>query len=206
MFILSHKLKLLKTELKVWNKESFGDVNLKVERAMCLVDDIQAKIANEGFQDSLHDLEVAAQHVLQMALPFQESFWKEKSRLNLFSHGDRNTSFFHRVTNIRNVSKQMSMLRQGGLIPDNVAYLENHVIEYYKSLYASSNSYVDNGLVDRVIPSLDSDEDNVMLSILPSMDDVKAAVFSMNGSGAPDGFEGCFYQAFWDTVGEDVFR
>lgn len=33
MVVLSQKLKALKKELKVWNKEVFGDVNLRVDLA-----------------------------------------------------------------------------------------------------------------------------------------------------------------------------
>lgn len=42
MFILSQKLKMLKLELKTWNKVVFGDVHLKVEQAQREVDLLQA--------------------------------------------------------------------------------------------------------------------------------------------------------------------
>lgn len=38
--------------------------------------------------------------------------------------------------------------------------------------------------------------------------EVKSVVFYMNGEGSPslDDFGGCFYQAFWDIVGRDVYK
>lgn len=47
-----------------------------------------------------------------------------------------------------------------------------------------------------------------MLTAIPSAEEAKFAVFSMNGCGAPgpDGFGGCFYQTYWDIVSEDVYK
>lgn len=47
-----------------------------------------------------------------------------------------------------------------------------------------------------------------MWTIIPTKDEVRAAVFAMNGSGSPGlyGFSGGFYQFFWDIVGDDVFN
>lgn len=47
-----------------------------------------------------------------------------------------------------------------------------------------------------------------MLTNLPTIEEVKNVVFSMNGNGAPgpDGFGGYFFQEFWDIVAQDVFN
>lgn len=49
---------------------------------MCVVSDIQTRTDNEDFQDALHETELNDQSELQLALSAQESFWKEKSRLD----------------------------------------------------------------------------------------------------------------------------
>lgn len=45
-----------------------------------------------------------------------------------------------------------------------------------------------------------------MLTNVTTMSEVKHDVFGLNGDGALglDGFDGCFYQAFWDVIGEDI--
>lgn len=73
-------------------------------------------------------------------------------------------------------------------------------------MYASNNSCVDNGLVESVIPSLVFQSDNIMLTNIPTMEEVKNAVFSLdrNSVPGPDGFGGSFYHSYWDIIGADV--
>lgn len=102
---------------------------------------------------------------LQKALVFQESFGREKAKINWYSSGDRNTAYFHRISKVRAASNSMSMLKLGDLILVEAADIEQYVLEYYSSLYSSDNNYVDNGLIDSIIPKVVSDEDNKLLSI-----------------------------------------
>ncbi|KAK2369221.1 hypothetical protein QL285_082369 [Trifolium repens] len=62
-----------------------------------------------------------------------------------------------------------------------------------------------NSLIQDCIPDLVSTEDNNFLTSTPSDAEIKSAIFSMNGDGAPgpDGFGGHFYQHFWDIVASD---
>lgn len=53
MFVLSMKLSALKEELKVWNRNIFGNVEKQVEHALKQVDDIQIQIDTDGFSSDL---------------------------------------------------------------------------------------------------------------------------------------------------------
>lgn len=88
------------------------------------------------------------------------------------------------------------MLRSGNQILEQVADIENHMLDFYTNLFASENVRIDNGLRDETIDSEVSAEDNEMLTKLPTWNEVKEAVLGMNGNGAPgpDGFGGFFYQ------------
>lgn len=164
---------------------------------MASVDRIHELMEDE-VSDHLLDQEKKAHIELQQALSSQESFWKEKARVNWHSLGDRNTTYFRKIASIRQKSKQMTVLRKDDGLLEEAFDIENHVIDYFGSLYASANNCVDNDLIDTVILSMVSSTNNCMLTNLPFTDEIKSAVFSMNGSCAPgpDGFGGCFYQAF----------
>lgn len=131
MYVRIQKLKCLKYELKVWNKQVFGNVHFRVEQTMANLESIQAKLISQGFSDSLHFEKLDAQRSLNQALSFQESFWKKKARMNWYSDGDRNTTFFRKVTKIRNTTKQMSILKLGDSVLDKQADIENHVLDFY---------------------------------------------------------------------------
>ncbi|XP_019460146.1 PREDICTED: uncharacterized protein LOC109359906 [Lupinus angustifolius] len=194
MSILSQKLKLMKKEFKVWNVEVFGLVSHKVTLALDAVALIQDNIARNGPNDDNLEEDRVAQQTLIQALTIEEEFWKQKSRLNWFTSGDRNTSFFHRVTKIRNSSKSLTMLRSGGSLLTDQSAIET--------------LHCHNDMVSTVVPALINDADNSRISATPSHNEIKAVVFDMNGDGAPrpDGFGGSFYQAFWSIVGPDVCR
>lgn len=192
--------------MKIWNKLVFGDVNLKVDQCLEALDTIQMQLASDGYSDDLHNKEAFAQIDLQQALNYQEQFWKDKSSLNWHLYGDRNTSFFHKVTKPRHASRSMSVLKNGDVLIDDADAMVDHVIEYFSGLYTTNNDCSPNNLIEQVVPYLVSEEDNVLLTAMLSHDEIKSVVFAMNGDRAPgpDGFGGCFFQALWEIVRKDV--
>ncbi|XP_019438892.1 PREDICTED: uncharacterized protein LOC109344584 [Lupinus angustifolius] len=210
MYVLSSKLRRLKSALKIWNNEVFGNIHQIVKDAMTEVESIQSCINvlqhNHEDMQMLLDDEVTAQRHLLKVLGMEEEFWREKSRINWHTQGDRNTAFFHRITKIRQVAKSMNLLRHNEVILSDQEEIANHALNYFVDLFASPNVTSANSLIADVIPSIVSDDENYMLVKDPSVDEIKGAVFAMNGNGAPgpDGFGGCFYQHYWDIVGLDV--
>jgi ribonuclease HI len=146
------------------------------------------------------------QLLLTKALNAQDSLWKEKARNQTFIHGDRNTSYFHRVTKVRAVSKNLTMLQDGDNILTEPDAIEGHVLSYFQSIFSVSNNCASNDMVERLIPNMITAAENEILCRVPLSSEVKAAVFDLNGDGAPgpDGFGGHFYQTFWDIVALDV--
>lgn len=146
--------------------------------AQAKLDLVQQQISDAGYTDLLFDEEGSAQKDLQIARGIQEEIWRGKSRVNWFTHGDRNTSYFHKVAKIRNSSRQINILKSGDLTLENQSDIEHHVLDFFSTLYASENSCTDSGFVRKVIPHLVSvsAEDNSMLTGLPVMDEVKSVV------------------------------
>jgi hypothetical protein len=206
MICLQIKLKRLKLAFKEWNNTTFGNIDNNVRLAVDEVMRIQALIDEHGLTEDLRNSDFHAQLLLTGALRTQEKFWQEKSRSTHFLHGDRNTSYFHRLAKIKASTKRICLLQteQGRITTDEE--LELFIVEYFKSIFCGDNSCTANNMIQNCIPSLVSLEDNRLLTSIPSADEVKSAVFTMNGDGAPgpDGFSGFFYQTFWDIIGFNV--
>lgn len=111
MYVLNMKLKILKKKLKEWNKNCFGNVQIMVQNAETKLTEIQHLIQQAGYNDDLMAQEKTAQRVLEDALKIQDWFWQEKAHVNWHIDGDRNTSYFHRVTKIKNTTKLISSLK-----------------------------------------------------------------------------------------------
>jgi hypothetical protein len=206
MACLQQKLKRLKQALKVWNKDTFGNIHDNVSIAIGEVNRIQLLIDSGGISDELMLQDYQAQLVLAKALVQHDGFWREKARSQHFIHGDRNTSYFHRVAQIKASTKQINVIKEAEILHEDPDAIERHILEYFTSIFTSTNNCVANDMVTSCIPSLISQADNDMLCTIPSAIEIKHAVFGMNADGAPgpDGFGGHFYQHFWEVVASNV--
>jgi hypothetical protein len=202
MFVLGQKLKILKEQLKTWNKVNFGNITANVNAATARVDEIQMMIDINGASDALLDQEKLAQINLENVLHMEELFWSEKSKVKWHLEGDRNTAYFHRIAKIKNTTNHISSLMNGDIALNSTDEISAHVVDHFSSLFTQAGSFVDNGLVEEVIPNLITDRINDMLTNIPSMEEIKSAVFSLNNDSAPgpDGFGACFFQTYWDIV------
>ena len=154
MQILSQKLKRLKDELKVWNKNIFGDIHNQVKATFAKVDDIQQLINISGYSDELMHQEKLAKIDLENVLNIEEVYWKEKAKIKWHCDGDRNTAFFHRTARIKQAYKKISYLRIDDTIVTEPNQIASHVVTHFTNLFTGNNDVHDNGLVDEVIPHM----------------------------------------------------
>ncbi|XP_019241168.1 PREDICTED: uncharacterized protein LOC109221159 [Nicotiana attenuata] len=105
----------------------------------------------------------------------EEEFWKQKSRMAWFKDEDRNTKMFHDHVNGKRRKLQLKRIQDR-----HGNWLEN--------------------------PADMAEEANCELTRLPTIEEVKKAVFCLNGdsAGGPDGFNGNFFHACWEIIGEDI--
>ncbi|XP_004306169.1 PREDICTED: uncharacterized protein LOC101307720 [Fragaria vesca subsp. vesca] len=203
MFVLQRKVKLLKPILKVWNINVFGNIHTNVDNARAVLEKIQLAISLEGLTEARRVEELLAHDGLTNVLSIQENFWADKVRVRWVKEGDRNTSYFHTLAKIRRARSFITSLCIGNDLVDDVNILRSHVVEHFTTAFMDDGNIRETGLVENVIPSVVSYSENDSLLAIPTADEVKNVVFSMNADSAPgkDGYTGHFFQACWDVVG-----
>lgn len=201
-------LKLLRFQLKKWNKDIFGDVHKKKEKLMA-----EIKLVQDALELSQTDVMLEKEEELlkefEVVLEQEEVVWFQKSREKWIALGERNTNYFHTSTIIRRRHNRIERLRnEEGRWTSDSQELENLAVNYYKRLYSLEDvPPVVEELPKEGFVSLTRAETNELNKPFVAME-VETAVRSMGGYKAPgpDGYQPIFYQKCWETVGESVVR
>lgn len=172
MLILTKKLQIIKGKLKIWNKETFGDIHLLVKNSTTHLESIQHQIHLEGLTDSLRLSIIHARHDLDQALAKEEIYWMEKFKLNWHVKGDRNTSYFHIISKIKGSRNKISMLRDGEKTITDPSFLDDHAANYFSNLFGFARTFVTPGLIE-VIPCLVDDQMNHILTMTPIVKEIE---------------------------------
>lgn len=134
----------------------------------------------------------------------EESYWRQRSRIQWLQDGDCITVFFHAVTRGRNAVNKLAVIENDS---GEAAYGDDRIAkciaDFYRDVFTSSPR----GDLSFIQPMV-SEEMNQLLIAMPTDLEIKGAVFSIHKDKAPgsDGFSASFYQSFWDIIGEDVCK
>jgi hypothetical protein len=203
-FILARKLKALKVDLRKWNAEVFGDVNLRKNTLLTSIQHLD-ELEEDGhltLEDKLarDQLKSDFEHVLLL----DEITWRQKSRATWLREGDRNTRYFHRTANFNRRFNTISRLLLNGVVTSDQAEIGKGLVDYYQQIFTDDD--VRCPLLDGLSFSIIDEADLIVLDRLFSEKEVAGVVHNMAGDKAPgpDGFSMAFFQGCWDTVKHDV--
>nr|XP_016462863.1 PREDICTED: uncharacterized protein LOC107785951 [Nicotiana tabacum] len=195
-FILFHnKLKKVKATLAVWSKETFGDI---FEQIASLEDVIKVHEAefelNPTAQNraKLHKVEADLTRYYQL----EEEFWRQKAGIQWFKDGDRNSKFFHaHVRGKRKILQVNIILDDNGNWIESQEGMEKEAVDLFQAQFTEQRIPTNFDIIQHV-PKMITEKQNERLWAEPTMEEVKEAIFGLNGDSAssPDGFTGHFYQ------------
>ncbi|XP_068486341.1 uncharacterized protein [Phaseolus vulgaris] len=95
IFALKEKMKLLKADLKVWNRSVFGCVESDKRRIEMEIENLDGEDDIDTLEDEgrLRRLELLSQ--LGLVNKKLDSMYRQKARVNWLKHGDLNSKFYH---------------------------------------------------------------------------------------------------------------
>ncbi|CAN1177321.1 Putative ribonuclease H protein At1g65750, partial [Linum perenne] len=128
----------LQSKLRRWNKDIFGNIFQRKKQLVLHLGNLESLNEERPTTYSL-DLETKVRRELETTL-WQENFlWRQKSRSNWVSDGDRNTRFFHVATMKRRKHNKITGLRnEMGVWVHDQASLRRLACEYFRELFSSS--------------------------------------------------------------------
>ncbi|XP_068340019.1 uncharacterized protein [Pyrus communis] len=189
-----------RNRLSRWDRTNFKGRGYRIQDLLSKLDSLQ-----RDWGPNFDEIREISRQIDELRFQ-EESYWCQRSRVKWLREGDANTKFFHSSTLQRRRRNKIVKLRdENGNWVDRPPQVRQLVDNHFISVFSSAGSRTWGSLLDCIIPSV-SDEMNEAL-IAPVMDDeIKDAAVQMGGLKAPgpDGFQGIFYQSYWEIVRADV--
>ncbi|XP_026428932.1 uncharacterized protein LOC113324863 [Papaver somniferum] len=195
-------LSTTKHELRDWNYNIFGNISTKIIRLESTLQNLLN--ANNAPNSVVVVLEV--QSKLKHWHDIEEDFWRQRGKEEAFKFGERNTAYFHNKTNFRRKRTQIETIQNemGIWLTEREEIAANLKSHFFKMSRTARPPNVGSYL-DHIVPCITAEDKN-MLNSIPSHEEVKNVVFSMQPwtTPVPDGFPPGFYHEMWSTLGDDT--
>eukprot|EP00253_Pinus_taeda_P027218 PITA_27218 len=208
---LQQKLRFLKSHLKHWNRETFGNIFEAQQELNKELKDLHQEIINAGHTESTLDRERHINNQLEERRKQEEIYWRQKSRIRWLKEGERNTKFFHRTTVQRRMHNKIPFIHnQEGVKVEEHEKIEEVLLNHFQQVH--QEQAVDRqraiGRITSNIPKLVTEEHNELLMSPIQAQEVDEAMAQLKEGKAlgPDGFTTTFFHAFWDLIKEELWQ
>ncbi|XP_042005828.1 uncharacterized protein LOC121754533 [Salvia splendens] len=198
------KLARLKRTLKVWNKETFGNIHLNLRDMEVKIATAQSNFEERPTPENRTVINRCIAEYIRL-LKMEEDFWRQKATLRWLGEGDKNTKFYQSWVKQKRIRTRIHKINVGGREISDEMEIRSSAVEFFQDLLAPGPIILSEPDLD-LIHQLPPLAEVAALPETPSAEEVKNAVFDIYGDSAPgpDGFTALFYQACWAMVGPDV--
>jgi len=183
IYTFKEKLKKLKADLKVLNKEVFDDANLACKEAQKRIEELDERDDDRGLAELEREERKALLAELNKVKYKQEAILFQKARHIWLKQGDTNSKFFHSYVKWRRARNQLHGVFVDGNWCEDKDMIKNRVCEFFEERFARNNAC--QVRLDNVRFSFISESDNAMLTGDFSEDEVRAAVWSCDSYKSP---------------------
>ncbi|XP_015934911.1 uncharacterized protein LOC107460996 [Arachis duranensis] len=194
------KMKALSVPVRRWHKQHFGNIIERIrkfEEEIKKVDDMVSSGSYDGIVETRRRALVRCYEKWYVR---QDIHWKQMSRAQHAKEMDRNTKYFHNIASARRRNNRIESLVINGRVIRNQARINVAIRDFYKRLYHQETSPAvsfRDGLVNRL-----EREEAEVLEVMPSVKEVKNAVWDCESSKAPgkDGYNMNFIKKCWGRL------
>lgn len=204
LFRVAKKLNIIKVKVKIWNKETFGDIfkmkaNIKID-----IKEVQDKIQVEGLSEDLRSSKNRLLSKYHEIISIEETFWRQRSRALYLKEGEKNAQFFHMTALKHRVANMISSLSSNRGILSDKDEIRKEAVNLFSNLLGGEDSLDirNQDLLAQAIPTILNEGDKKNLSRIPSNQEIKKTIFCFLGDKSPglDRFPMFFFQNFWNIV------
>jgi hypothetical protein len=156
---------------------------------------------------SHQDQLLATRRKMTQLLLQDDTYWRQRAKKLWYTDGDRNTKFFHASATARKKANRiLSLEDDNGVKVTNTEAMCSVAKQYFSDIFKPSPSTM--APVIDAIRHTENDEDNHRLTSPFTKEEFREAVFSMHPDKCPgpDGYNPGFYQHFWSTCSDDIFK
>ncbi|CAA7029244.1 unnamed protein product [Microthlaspi erraticum] len=169
----------------------------------------KAELENAMTNDESNEAQIyLINRELKDAYRAEEEYWRQRSRQLWLNLGDKNSGYFHAATRGRRAQNTISVIVDGnGTSVFEEEKIEEVITNYFTEMFTSQGASCAETINQSISPKI-SEETNKMLIKIPTLEEIKAAIFSIHPDKAPgpDGFSASFFHSNWGVIGADIVR
>lgn len=201
---LAKKLKRLKVPLKKLNTSFFTNISVRVHNARQELEIAQQNAMEDSSNPlAIQSEENALQEYIKLST-FEESFYKEKSRIKWMKEGDKNTQFFHRTVKAHTArNKILRLQKSDDTWTQDCDEVKNLAVNFFESLFTEPNPDLPISLNWNGSSLTDAQANGLLTRV--TQKEIRDTLFSIKNDSAPgpDGYTVEFFKSNWDLVGNE---
>ena len=140
-FIMAAKLKALQSNLKTWNKEVFGKVEVNKSLALQQVNLWDNQERSRALSVEGVEARKEARKEYEKWVLMEEIFWRQKSREVWLKEGDRTISFFHRMANCHKRRSNLTKIKINGTWLGDEHEIQGGVVSAFQHLLSDPSDW-----------------------------------------------------------------
>ncbi|XP_026432442.1 uncharacterized protein LOC113329832 [Papaver somniferum] len=199
---LKKKLQYTRQDLSKWNREHFGDINTKVDNLQKELDVLQAQPQSIDYEYQIKAINLE----LSKSNKNKSELYHQKSRKHFIRDMDNNSKYFHTRTNRKRTRNNIDSIKDHNNVwLHSREKISSHLTSHFMEISTTTSPILEDSYY-HVLPSIITSEDNLLLTRIPSQEEIFSTPKSMQNWSAPgpEGFQVGFYKSQWEIVGSDV--